>query len=128
MRRNLQPLESLLSELSQRCFATRWYNGMTWWGYRFMTSGPQPAGRGQVSAHDIAQLKEAALELEGGWMLYPNQQAAYIDKHRWLMAYGGGPQRVIEDTRRLERKLMAAEAVEDWAWVDGLLQGTRRWW
>lgn len=127
MRRNLQPLESILSELSQRCFATRWYNGMSWWGYRFMTTGPQGAGRGQVTAHDVQQLREAAADLDGGWMLYPLGEPGYIDKHRWLMAYGGGPDRVIEETRRFERKLQLALDAEDYGWADALRQGTRRW-
>jgi hypothetical protein len=126
-RRNLQPIESILVELSQRCFATRWYNGMSWWGYRFMTTGPQGAGRGQVTAHDIAQLKDAVADFDGGWMLYPLQMPAYLSKDRWMMVYGGGPDRVIQETRRLERKVQLAMDAEDYAWMDGLLQGTRPW-
>ncbi len=127
-RRNLQPLESLLGELSQRCFATRWYNGMEWYGFRVMQGGPGRVGRGEITPRDVAELREAHEDLDEGWMLYPlHEHAAYIDKHRWMMAYGGGPDRVIQEVRRLERKLELAIDVEDHRRVDGLLQGTIRW-
>ena len=42
------------------------------------------------------------------------------------MAFGDGPDAVINGTRRLERKLQSALDAEDNAWVDALLQGTRR--
>lgn len=125
--RNLQPLESLLGELSQRCFATRWYNGMAWWGWHFMLTGPQGAGRGQVTAQDVAELRELSTELEGGFILYPMGYAAFIDRDRMVMAYGGGPEKVIQEEARLARKLQLAIDAEDHAWFTGLIQGTRRW-
>lgn len=126
-RHNLQPLQAHLEELSLRCFGTRWYNGMTWWGYRFLETGPQHAGRGQVTMQDIRDLDTAKSDLGGGWMLYPLGYAAYIDHHRWMMAYGGGPDRVIQETRRLETKLQRALDQEDHLRVDQLLQGKARW-
>jgi hypothetical protein len=128
IRHNLQPLESLLSDLSMRCFGTRWYNGMEWWGFRALQQGGGPIGRGMVSPQDVSQLREIHEELEGGWMLLAHNRAAYIGRDRWMMAYGGGPDRVVEEARRLERKLGIALEVEDHEWVDGLLQGTRPWW
>lgn len=125
-RRNLQPLEALLSEISLKCWATRWYSGMPWWGFHFMRTGPQGAGRGQVTPQDVADLKTLHIDLDEGWMLYPLGRPAFIDKNRWPMAFGGGPDAVINETRRLERKLQSALDAEDNAWVDALLQGTRR--
>lgn len=126
--RNLQPLESLLSELSQRCFATRWYPEIPWYGWHFALTGPQGAGRGQVTAADVAELRACQVDLEQGWMLYPYSRAAYIDHHRWLMAYGGGPPKVVDETRRLERKIKPFLDLEDFDRVDALCQGTMRWW
>jgi len=128
MRRNLQPLESLLQDLSQRCWAVRWYPDIPWYAWHFSLTGPQGAGRGQITAADIEELRTYRADLEDGWMLYPHGRPAYIDRHRWLMAYGGGPAKVIEETRRLERKLQPFIDTEDWARVDALLQGTARWW
>lgn len=125
--RNLQPLEGVLSELSRRCFGVRWYPEMPWYGWHFMLTGPQGAGRGQVTKADVDELRACRDELEEGWLLYPLGRPAYIDKHRWLMAYGGGPPKVIEETRRLERKLSLAEQAGDEDRVYGLLQGTVRW-
>jgi hypothetical protein len=127
-RRNLQPLEELLVDISKRCFATSWYNGMAWWGWHFMITGPQGAGRGQITAQDVADMKLLNEDLDGGWMLYPLQRAAYFDHHRMVMAYGGGPNKVIQETQRLERKLKRAVDAEQWDRVDGFLQGTKSWW
>lgn len=127
-RRNLQPLADHLGELSRRCFATGWYPEMPWYAWHFLRTGPQGAGRGQITPADIAELRDHARDLDGGWMLYPLSRPAYIDNTRWLMAYGGGPRKVVEETTRLERKLQVAMDAEDVDWVDGLLQGTRRWW
>ena len=127
-RHHLQPLEEILVDISQRCFATRWYNGMAWWGWHFMITGPQGAGRGQVTAADIQEMSLLSQDLDGGWICYPLQRPAYYPKHRMVMAYGGGPQKIIEETRRLEKKLKRALDAEQWDRADALLQGNLNWW
>jgi hypothetical protein len=127
MRRNLQPLESLLQDLSQRCFITPWYPEIAWYAWHATLIGPMGMGRGQVSAADVEELRLYRQDLEDGWILYPHHRPAYLDKDRWLMAYGGGPAKVVDETRRLERKLQPFIDTEDWERVDRLLQGTMRW-
>lgn len=126
--RNLVPLEQLLGEISRRCFAVSWYPEIPWYGWYFTDRGPQGAGRGQVTPADVEMLRMCREDLDQGWLLYPLGRPAYIDAHRWLMAFGGGPPKVIEETRRLERKLQLAVDAEDDDRVHGLLQGTIRWW
>jgi len=126
MRKNLQPLETKLVELSQRCYGTRWYNGFNWYGYAAMERGPMVVGRAEINAHDVTELRQMHQEL-GGWMLYPLQMPAYVDTTRWRMWFGGGPNVVIENERRLERKLQIFTKAEMWSKVDGFLQGTEHW-
>ena len=127
MRKDMAALESLLQDISRRCWGVHWYPEIPWYGWHFAVTGPQGAGRGQISEDDVLDLRDCCEALEGGWIIYPHHRPAWMDQHRWLMAYGGGPQKVVEETRRLERKLQPFIDTEDFARVDALLQGTMRW-
>lgn len=126
-RRNLQPLHGVLSDLSRRCWGVAFYPEIPWYGWHFLHTGPQGAGRGQVTAADVAMLAGCRDDLEGGWMILPLGHPAYLDRHKWMGMWGGGPRKIVEETLRLERKLQAAIDQEDEARFDGLLQGTIRW-